>query len=72
MILLYRDPEGKTLGTTTKAGSVVGNAMSQIDTTYHSDWEKKVASLERALREGDAKISLLMKSQNCNEKVGDL
>ena len=70
MILLYRDPDGKTLGTTTKAGSVVG--MSQIDTTYHSDWEKKVASLERALRERDARIALLTKSQNCNGKVSEL
>ena len=46
--------------------------MSQIDPTYHLDWEKKVDSLERALCERDAKISLLMKSQNCNEKVGEL
>ena len=28
--------------------------------------------LERALCEQDAKIALLMKSQNCNEKVGEL
>ena len=71
MILLYKDPKGKTIGSTTKAASVVGNAVSQMDTTYHSDWEKKIASLERALRERDAKIALLMKSQNCSEKVGD-
>ena len=68
MILLYRDPEGKTVGSTTKAASVAGNAMSQFETTNNSDWEKKVASLEKALRERDAKIALLMKSHNA--KVG--
>ena len=74
MILLYKDPKGKTLGSTTKskAASVAGNAVSQVDTTYYSDWEKKIASLEKAVRERDAKIALLMKSQNCSEKVGEL
>ena len=70
MILLYRDPEGKTVGSTTKAASVTGNAVSQFETSNNMDWEKKVASLEKALREKDAKIALLMKSHN--EKVSEL
>ena len=69
MILLYKDPDGKTVGSTTKAASVAGNVVSQLDTTYQSDLEKRVASLERALRERDAKIALLMKAQNVSEKV---
>ena len=57
--------DGRDLGgSTTKAASVAGNAMSQFETTYNSDWEKKVASLEKALRERDTKIALLMKSHN--------
>ena len=71
MILLYKDPTGKTIGSTTKAASVVGKAVSQVDTTYHSDWEKRIASLEKALRERDAKIALLMTPQSCSEKVGE-
>ncbi len=37
MILLYKDPKGRTIGSTTKVASVAGNAVSQVDTTYHSD-----------------------------------
>ena len=41
MILLYRDPKGETIGS---VPSAVGKGISQLT---NSDWEKKVASLEK-------------------------
>ena len=61
MVLLYRDPEGETVGTTRptvrNSSMVAGNMVSQV---YPAEWEEKVASLEKALRERDAKIATLM------------
>ena len=68
MLLLYKDPKGETIGSTTKAHSVTGNHVSQIQrSNSKSDWEEKVATLEKTLRERDAKIATLMR--NGNEKV---
>ena len=68
MLLLYKDPKGETIGSTTKAHSVTGNHVSQIQrSNSKSDWEEKVATLEKTLRERDAKIATLMR--NGSEKV---
>ena len=60
MVLLYKDPEGETVGSiisTIKNSSVVmGNTISQVNP---AEWKEKVASLEKALRERDAKIATL-------------
>ena len=69
MILLYRDPKGETIGSITQVPSVVGKGISQVQSMNKSDWEKKVASLEKALHEKDAKIAMLMK--NHDEKVSN-
>ena len=70
MILLYRDPKGETIGST-KTSSVVGNNLSQNQQSINSksDWEEKVATLEKTLRERDAKIATLMRNASSNEKV---
>ena len=62
MVLLYRDPEGKTIGSISQSwsSSVEENTITNID------WEKKVATLEKALSERDAKIATLMKSHICD------
>ena len=61
MVLLYRDPEGETVGTSRptvrNSSAGMGNTISQV---YPAEWEEKVASLEKALRERDAKIATLM------------
>ena len=69
MILLYRDPKGETIGST-KTSSVVGNNLSQNQqSNSKSEWEEKVATLEKTLRERDAKIATLMRNASSNEKV---
>ena len=69
MILLYRDPKGETIGST-KTSSVVGNILSQNQqSNSKSEWEEKVAMLEKTLRERDAKIATLMRNASSNEKV---
>lgn len=66
MVLLYRDPEGETIGSISQArSSAVGsNHVSQVNTITNIDWEEKVTTLEKALSERDAKIATLMKSHS--------
>lgn len=62
MLLLYKDPTGETVGSVTQAHSVVGKPVSQVQQN-NSDWEERVATLEKTLREKDAKIATLMREK---------
>ena len=72
MLLLYKDPKGETIGSIIRVQPVqmsgsndtTGSTLAHQTTTTTSsstDWEKRVALLEKKLSEKDIQIAQLQK-----------
>ena len=51
MVLLYHDPNGETLSGATTAVGITAMTTTQTCTQNNIDWESKVVSLEKTVRE---------------------